>query len=407
MEKEIDMSQFIETLQPFLQEAWKKAGFNEPTAIQTKAISEILANKDVIGESPTGTGKTLAYLLPVLHCIQPGPSHIQAVILASSHELVMQIHGEIQTWSQGSGISSAAFIGGANMKRQLEKLKKRPNIIVGTPGRLNELIKMKKLKMHEVKTIVIDEADQLFVPEHVQTVQQIVKMALSDRQILVFSATVSERTKSLAKDMMNHPLEIEVGRDELPASKVEHVYIKSEARDKVDVLRKLVRQEQMKALAFFKGIDTLIEFEEKLTFKRVEAGSLHSETKKEDRATTIKGFRKGDFPVLLATDVAARGLDIKGLTHVIHIDVPQDADQYVHRSGRTGRSGAEGTVISLVTEREERNLKQIARELQLSLVKKELYMGEIVDEGTKEQSRTAKKPSKKPFNKKKKQKGRM
>jgi superfamily II DNA/RNA helicase len=266
---------------------------------------------------------------------------------------------------------------------------------------------MKKLKMHEVKTIVIDEADQLFVPEHFQTVQQIVKMALSDRQILVFSATVSERTKSLAKDMMNHPLEIEVGRDELPASKVEHVYIKSEARDKVDVLRKLVRQEQMKALAFFKGIDTLIEFEEKLTFKRVEAGSLHSETKKEDRATTIKGFRKGDFPVLLATDVAARGLDIKGLTHVIHIDVPQDADQYVHRSGRTGRSGAEGTVISLVTEREERNLKQIARELQLSLAKKELYMGEIVDEGTKEQSRTAKKPSKKPFNKKKKQKGRM
>ncbi|MEK1833205.1 C-terminal helicase domain-containing protein [Priestia megaterium] len=132
-----------------------------------------------------------------------------------------------------------------------------------------------------------------------------------------------------------------------------------------------------------------MEFEEKLTFKRVEAGSLHSETKKKIVLRRLKGFEK-EISVLLATDVAARGLDIKGLTHVIHIDVPQDADQYVHRSGRTGRSGAEGTVISLVTEREERNLKQIARELQLSLVKKELYMGEIVDEGTKEQSRTAK-----------------
>lgn len=389
------MSQFIEQLQPFLQEAWKKAGFEQAMAIQTKAIPEILNKRDVMGESPTGTGKTLAYLLPILHDLKPGPSHIQAVILASSHELVMQIHGEIQTWGQGSGISSAALIGGANIKRQVEKLKKRPNLIVGTPGRIQELIKMKKVKMHEVKTIVIDEADQLFVPEHIQTVQGIVKMAPSDRQLLVFSATLSQHTQTLAQELMNDPLFVQVTRDELPAPKVEHMYIVSEGRDKVEVLRKLAHQGPMKALAFFKGIETLSIFEEKLKFKKLNVGSLHSETRKLDRSKVLTSFRKGEFPILLATDVAARGLDIKELSHVIHVDIPQSVEQYVHRSGRTGRSGAEGTVISLVTEREERELKQIARELKIKLVKKELYMGEIVTEGTKQEKRESYKPRKK------------
>src|SRR5690606_25457538 len=149
--------------------AWKKAGFHELTDVQTETIPLILEGGDVIAESPTGTGKTLAYLLPVLHKIDPEKRNVQAVILASSQELVMQILSEVQKWGEGSGIRSASLIGGANLKRQLEKLKKSPNVIVGTPGRVSELIKQKKLKMHEVKTIVLDEGDQLLTSEHVST----------------------------------------------------------------------------------------------------------------------------------------------------------------------------------------------------------------------------------------------
>jgi superfamily II DNA/RNA helicase len=374
------MSAFLTTMKPFLQEAWKKSGFEQATPIQEKAIPLMLEGKDVMAESPTGTGKTITYLLPLLEKIDPKKQNTQAVIVAPSRELVMQILQVIQTWSQGSGITNTSLIGGANMQRQLDKLKKSPHVVVGTPGRIQELITMKKLKMHQVKTIALDEGDQLLVPEHLQTVKNIVKATMADRQIVLFSATLPTQTENIAKEFMNDPQTVKITADDMPPSKVEHLYFVCEQREKLEILRRLLHVDSFKALAFIKDIANLTVYKEKLEYKGIAPGVLHGESKKEERAAALKNFRSGKSPLLFATDVAARGLDIQGLTHVIHVDFPKDVKQYVHRSGRTGRQGAEGTVISIVTEREERVLKQFARELGITVQKKVLYLGKIVGE---------------------------
>ncbi|MGA5689169.1 DEAD/DEAH box helicase [Cytobacillus pseudoceanisediminis] len=370
---------FIENMKPSIQEAWKKSAFAQPTTVQAEAVPLALEGRDIIAESPTGTGKTLAYLLPVLENIDPDKQAVQAVILASSQELVMQILSEIQKWAEGSGIKAASFIGGANVKRQLEKLKKHPHIALGTPGRVLELIKQKKLKMHEVKTVVLDEGDQLLVPEHAQTVQNIVKSTLKERQVLLFSATLPPVVEQFAKELTADAEVIRVEKDEtIQAAGVDHIYFVAEARDKIKMLEKISRLEDIKALVFVKDIGNLTVMAEKLDFKNISSSTLHSDLSKFDRQKAIKNFRTGKTNMLIATDVAARGLDIKGVTHVVHFDFPKDMNQYVHRSGRTGRFGASGTVISLVTEREERELKKMAKELGLAAEKKVMRGGQIV-----------------------------
>ncbi|MGG1396616.1 DEAD/DEAH box helicase [Bacillus salipaludis] len=371
----------LNTLKPFLQEAWQKSGFSVPTAIQTEAIPVVLEGKDLIAESPTGTGKTLAYLLPLLNKVDSSSSSLQAVVLASSQELVMQVYQEFQKWSEGSGIRGASIIGGANVKRQLEKLKKRPHIIFATPGRLYELIKQKKVKMHEVKLVVLDEGDQLLIPEHLGTVQNIVKSTMADRQVVLFSATMKAETEKLAADLTKEPEVLRIKKDEAASSgEVEHIYFLAEPRDKIKLLEKIARLEGIKALAFINDIGEIQVFKEKLHFKELSVGILHSDMKKLERQATLKAFRDGKMAMLIATDVAARGLDIQGVSHVVHIDFPRDIDQYVHRSGRTGRMGANGTVISLVTDREERELKRFCRELKVPVHKRIFYKGQIAEQ---------------------------
>ena len=370
----------INQLKPSIQQVWEKAGFDRPTSIQSYAIPFILENKDVIAQSPTGTGKTLAYLLPVLNRLDADKKAVQAVILASSQELVMQIFTEIQKWSEGSGITAASFIGGANVKRQLEKLKKHPQIAVGTPGRMQELIKQKKLKMHEVKTVVLDEGDQLLVPEHTETVKQIIKSTLGDRQVVLFSATLPEHIVKLAKDFTNEAEIITVKKDDtIDAEKVDHIYFLTEPRDRIKLLEKISRLKSLKALVFVKDIGNLTVLAEKLQFKQIKASVLHSDLNKMERQKALKDFREGKTALLIATDVAARGLDIQGITHVVHYDFPKDIDQYVHRSGRTGRFGASGTVISLVSEREERELKKYARDSGVAAEAKRFHGENIVN----------------------------
>lgn len=371
----------IAQLKPSLQLAWEKAGFGALTAVQSATIPLLLDEKDVAAESPTGTGKTLAYLLPVLNKIDTTMQNTQAVILASSQELVMQILGEIQKWGEGSGIKSASLIGGANINRQLDKLKKSPHIIVGTPGRTNELIKQKKLKMHKVRIIVLDEGDQLLTPEHTETVKSIVKSTLADqRQLVLFSATLPETVEKAISRLANDPEIIKVKKDDtFDAAKVEHIYFRSEQRDKIKILEKIARLDGTKSLVFMKDIPNLIIAAEKLNFKNIPVGQLHSELTKQDRQKYLQKFRDGNSEMLLVTDIAARGLDIKGVTHVVHFDFPREQDQYVHRSGRTGRLGAKGTVISIVNQREERDLKRFCTTLNIDPVLKEFYGGKIVD----------------------------
>lgn len=370
----------LNTLNPFLQEAWEKSGFQNATSIQEAAIPLILDGKDLIAESPTGTGKTLAYLLPLLNKIESNSQSLQAVVLASSQELVMQVYQEFQKWSEGSGVRGTSIIGGANVKRQLEKLKKRPHVIFATPGRLFELIKQKKVKMHEVKLVVLDEGDQLLIPEHINTVQNIVKSTMGDRQVVLFSATMKAGTEKLAKEITKEPEILRIEKDEMASSgDVEHIYFLAEPRDKIKLLEKIVRLENIKALAFINDIGEIQVYKEKFNFKELSTGILHSDMKKLERQAELKAFRDGKTKMLIATDVAARGLDIQGVTHVVHVDFPRDIAQYVHRTGRTGRMGADGTVISLVTEREERELKRYCQELNVTPIKRIFYKGQIAE----------------------------
>jgi superfamily II DNA/RNA helicase len=385
--KEVKMINFQEKLEPFLQNAWGKAGFETPTSIQTAAIPLILEGRDVIAESPTGTGKTLAYLLPLLNRIDIKNPSLQAVVLASSQELVMQVFQEFQKWSEGSEIRGTSIIGGANVKRQLEKLKKRPQIIFATPGRLLELYKAKKVKMHEVKMIILDEADQLLVPEHRGTVQNIVKATLQDRQVILFSATLKKETEQLAREFTNEAEVVRIEKDEtVSEGNVEHFYFVCEQRDKVKLLEKIARLNNVKALAFINDITEVSVTAAKLNFKDLAVGFLHSELNKMDREKALRAFRQGKINLLIATDVAARGLDIQGVTHVVHIDLPKDLSQYVHRTGRTGRMGASGTILSLVTEREERELKVYCRQLNVPLQKRVFFKGEIAEEQQRERN---------------------
>lgn len=371
---------FLLTLKPYLQEAWEKAGYEYPTAIQKETANIILDGKDVIASSPTGTGKTLAYVLPLLQKLNEENKNIQSVIIAPSRELVMQILQEIQNWTAGSGVQTASFIGGANVKRQLEKLKKRPQIIVGTPGRIFELIKQKKVKMHEVKTIVLDEGDGLLTPEYMQTISGIIKATLSERQLLLFSATIRDQTIQAAKKLMKDPEVIKVKTSE-NKGKVEHIFFVCEDREKIEVLSKLSRLDSMKALVFLNDIGKLTVLAEKMKYKGYAIGELHSELKKEARAKAINQLQSGEYSLLLTTEVAARGLDITDLPYVIHFNLPETIEQYTHRSGRTGRLGStSGTVISIVTQREARTLKQFCRELDVPVKQKHFFAGEIVDQ---------------------------
>ncbi|HHY73486.1 MAG TPA: DEAD/DEAH box helicase [Bacillus bacterium] len=369
--------EFLTKAKPFIKEAWQKAGFDKPTAIQEKAIPTILEGIDMVAESPTGTGKTLAYLLPILHNIDPNSKEIQAVILSPTRELAMQIHQVVQTFTMNSGIVSGAFIGGVELKRQIERLKKNPMIIVGTPGRINELIDKKKMKMHKVKTIVVDEVDQMISQRLTHDVKMVIQSTLRERQVLFFSATISDEVQEFAKKVMNEPKFIQIEREKNNA--VEHIYFVSDRRDKVEVLRRIYRMDEtMKALIFINDSFHIDQLAAKFKYKKIPIGVLHSDASKKERASAIQQFRSGKLPLLLATDIAARGMDIQGLTHVIHLDMPEKIEQYIHRSGRTGRMGAKGTVISLVTPTEEKTLLKYGKELGIAITKKELYGGEIV-----------------------------
>lgn len=378
MQREND--HFLTNLKLDLQKKWQERGFETATAIQKSAIPLILEGKDVIAESPTGTGKTIAYLLPIINKINVESKGLQAVILAPSRELVMQIFQEIQNWTAGTNIKSASLVGGANIKRQLDKLKERPQIIVGTPGRVLELIKLKKLKMHEVQSIVLDEGDQLLVAEHLDTVRTIVKSALNDRQLLLFSATPLKEHDQI-KAMIGREAEtIKISRQDTSlANKVQHYYLVCETRERSKLLQKIAAMKSVRALVFARSVGNMNVLLEKLRYEGIAVEALHSDLTKQQREKALTSLRNGDINILLATDIAARGLDIEGLTHVIHYDFPEDLEQYIHRSGRTGRMGATGTVISFVTPREERELKKFSKKLQLEIQQRRIYKGQLVE----------------------------
>jgi len=362
----------------------KKDNIIEPRKIQSQMIEIFMEGKDIIAQSKTGSGKTLAYLLPIINKIEPEEKKLQAIIITPTHELSVQVNNEIKKLAKNSnlGIRSSLLIGGVNIKRQVNDLKTKPHIAVGSTGRMLELIKLKKLKPHTVKTIVIDEADRMINNNSIIQTKALIKTTLRDRQLVMLSATMPKDIVNIATEMMKEPVLIFV-EENLINKNVNHYYLEVERRDKIDMLRKVIRSiNPEKAIVFVNRNEIIQDVVNKLNFHKLKTVGLYGAQEKLDRQKSIVNFRNGKSNILIASDIAARGLDIKGITHIINLDLPEKTDEYLHRIGRTGREKEKGTAISLATEYEVGYLHRIQHEFGIEINLKILYKGNLANKIT-------------------------
>lgn len=335
--------------------------FNQFTPIQEAVFQPILDGQNILGISPTGTGKTLAYLLPSLLKIESKKAQ-QLLILAPNTELAGQIFEVTKEWAEPLDLVAQLFISGTSQKRQIERLKKGPQIIIGTPGRVYELIQHKKIKMMNVDTIILDEFDELLGDSQFRFVQKIAHHVPRDHQSIYMSAT-----DKVSKDVLETGTQtIDLTGEGL--SNLEHFYIQVEKRDRLDLLRKFANIPDFRALVFFNSLSDLGATEEKLQFMGTNAVSLASDVNVKFRKTILEKFKNHQIPLLLATDLVARGIDIDQLEYVIQFEVARDKENYTHRAGRTGRMGKAGSVITLVNHPEDiKKLKKFAQVSELTL----------------------------------------
>lgn len=369
-------------LDPSLVKALEMEKITKATDIQSKVISQMKLTGDLVFQSATGTGKTLAYLLPLIEKISKSPDDMRAIILAPTHELVIQIQRQIERLAKNSGlaVTSTSLIGAANIIRQIDKLKKKPQIMVGSPGRILELIEKKKIKAHLIQTIILDEADRLMDRHNEKTVIDIIKRLPKEKQMIFVSASMPQNVIKRAGAMMNNPVRIlSKGEQSIPES-ITHIRLITEQRDKIELLKKLLNKiDPEKAIIFVNKVDMIENFTEKLKFHNIKTESIHGTIQKSDRKKVMDDFRSGKLKVLIASDLAARGLQMDGITHVFNMDIPEQYNDYLHRAGRTGRNGQEGMVISIATDYDTSFLQDIENKLKIQIHKKRYYKGEITD----------------------------
>lgn len=374
---------------PHLVERLAGLSIQTPTKVQQEAIPPLCQGRSMVFQSETGTGKTLAYLLPLLQRIDGEVPQVQLLIVAPTHELASQIKSQIQLVTD---IPAVLLIGGVPIKRQVEMLKKRPLIAVGGAARLMELVYLKKLKIHQVRSVVLDEADRLLSPELRDDTATLCQALPPDVQLVACSATVTGRTELLIQSMLSHHSEDSVLErrilppEDILQKKITHIAIYSERRDKVETLRKLLLAEMessttglpLKAIVFTSRPADVDVIRSKLDYKRLECSALHAKQDKVRRKQTLDQFRKGGCPVLITSDLAARGLDIPDVTHIIQLDMPSNTDFFVHRAGRTGRNGRSGLNIVIGDAYEMRQLAAAEKRLKLIVYPKVLYRGRLV-----------------------------
>jgi len=373
---------------PELVAALARQQITEPTPIQSAALPVLAEGKDAYLHAETGTGKTLAYLLPLFCRADVGLAATQIVIVAPTHELAIQIHRQSCDLAQNAGMAlrSVLLIGGTATDRQIEKLKKKPHLVVGSPGRIGELITRGKLKTRDVRSVVIDEADLLLNEEHLQAVLAIIRAAPPGRQLVFASATRERQSTAEISTLAPDLIMLKAGA--APVSEnIEHLYLECEERDKPELLRKILRcLEPERALVFVHRNDVADKVAARLAHHHIPAADLHAANDKLLRKQAMDGLRSGQIRVLIASDVAARGLDIKGVALVVNLDVPTMSKAYLHRTGRTGRAGTKGLAVSLVTESELRVIRRYQRELGIAMQCVRMREGRLVPVGDVESS---------------------
>ncbi len=346
-------------------------GFEEATPIQAQAIPVAIAGKDMIGQAQTGTGKTAAFGVPLISKIAATEDRIVALIMAPTRELAIQVSEEIEKLGRFKGLRSLAIYGGQDISRQIRSLKRKPQIIIGTPGRLLDHINRKTIRLDDVRTVVLDEADEMLDMGFMDDIQSILKLVPEERQTLLFSATMPTNIQKLAQQFLRNPEHIAVQSKLLSAPLIQQFYVEIQERMKFDGLCRLLDMEPPElAIIFGRTKRRVAELSEALMKRGYACDGLHGDLSQNQRDTVMRKFRDGSIDVLVATDVAARGLDVSGVTHVINFDLPQDPESYVHRIGRTGRAGREGTAWSFVTARETDHLHFIEKVTRHRITKK-------------------------------------
>lgn len=361
----------------------EKQNITIPTGIQETAIPFALENKDIIAEAHTGTGKTLAFLIPIFEKINVEKREMQAIILAPTHELVVQIESQTKLLSTNSGINvtSLSIMGESNIEKQIKKLKEvKPHIIVGSPGRILDLIKKKKITAHTIKTIVLDEADNLLSKNKPVIIKDIIKSTMKDRQLMFFSASINKETLNIAKTLVKDVEIIKIENKSEINPKIEHICILGSLRDRFENLRKLLAAEQpQRAIVFVNNNTDLRQINEKLQYHKVKSTAIYGNASKEERQRALDAFRRGKCNVLVSSDLSARGLDIPEVSHIISLDFPVNPDEYLHRAGRTARGNNSGVSVCLITNKDIEILQSYEKAFDIEFTVKKLYGGKLMD----------------------------
>lgn len=337
-------------------------GFEEATPIQAETIPLAMEGKDVIGQAQTGTGKTAAFGIPMIEEFERKIKKIQGLVVAPTRELAIQVAEEINRLGREKGIRALPVYGGQHMQRQIRSLKEGPQIVVATPGRLLDHMRRRTIRINDVKTVVLDEADEMLNMGFIDDIRDILKGIPENRQTLLFSATMPKEIRDIATHLMKSPQEIKVKAKEMTVKNIDQYFIEVPERNKFDTLTNhLDIHAPDLAIVFSRTKKRVDEIAEGLQVRGFRAEGIHGDLTQGKRMSVLNKFKHGRVEVLVATDVAARGLDISGVTHVYNFDIPQDPESYVHRIGRTGRAGRTGEALSFVTPREIAHLQVIQR----------------------------------------------
>ena len=368
-------------LSPELIRGIASLGFETPTPIQQKVIPVVLeSDNDIVGLAQTGTGKTAAFGLPVIEHTDISENNVQALIITPTRELCIQIANDMENFSKHiKGVKIAAVYGGANIDLQIKQLRKGVHIIAATPGRMLDLIKRKVADISHIKTLVLDEADEMLNMGFRDELDSILKNAPQERRTLLFSATMPREVARIAQNYMHNPLEITVGKQNSGAENVRHVYYRAHARDRYLVLKRIADiNPDIYGIVFCRTRLETKEVAEKLIKDGYNADALHGDLSQSQRDQVMKRFRNRSIQMLVATDVAARGLDVSDITHIINYNLPQELEIYTHRSGRTGRAGKSGVSIAIINYKEAGKIKQIEKALGKKFEKKLIPTGDQI-----------------------------
>ncbi len=340
-------------LSPELLKSVERAGFEEATPIQSETIPLALSGKDVIGQAQTGTGKTAAFGLPMLEKIDTNRNELQGLVISPTRELAIQTQEELYRLGRDKRVRVQAVYGGADIGRQIRGLKDRPHIVVGTPGRMLDHINRHTLKLGTVETLVLDEADEMLNMGFLEDIESIISRVPDQRQTLLFSATMPPAIKNIGVKFMKDPVHVKIKTKEMTADLIDQYYVRAKEYEKFDIMTRLFDvQSPELTIVFGRTKRRVDELARGLEARGYRAEGIHGDLSQQKRMSVLRSFKSGHLDILVATDVAARGLDISGVTHVYNYDIPQDPESYVHRIGRTGRAGKGGMSVTFVTPNE-------------------------------------------------------